>query len=176
MKNESDTVINIGVLRDPKDIIADIDLEGQPQEIVSKVKDFKSKYAKEIRSLAGLDSTPQMIVYIIDKDSKAVKGSDTREDLNSVEDIVGICMNIPGGKRGTDYTATVSIHMQNNPFDDEGDLEEQMKIEIAEPGRMTQSGSSLLKLIQNNNMPILDLLVRESIQNSLDAKMIQTHM
>lgn len=44
-----------------------------------------------------------------------------------------------------------------------------MKIEIAEPGRMTQSGSSLLKLIQNNNMPILDLLVRESIQNSLDA-------
>lgn len=45
-----------------------------------------------------------------------------------------------------------------------------MKIEIAVPGRMTQSGSSLLKLIQNNNMPILDLLVRESIQNSLDAK------
>lgn len=87
------------------------------------VKDFKSKYAKEIRSLAGLDSTPQLIVYVIDKDSKAVKGFDTREDLNSVEDIVGICMNIPGGKRGTDYTATVSIHMQNNPFDDEGDLE-----------------------------------------------------
>lgn len=47
---------------------------------------------------------------------------------------------------------------------------EQMKIEIAEPGRMTQTGSSLLKLIQNNNMPALDLLVRESVQNSLDAK------
>ena len=45
-----------------------------------------------------------------------------------------------------------------------------MKIEIAEPGRMTQTGSSLLKLIQNNNMPLLDLLVRESVQNSLDAK------
>lgn len=45
-----------------------------------------------------------------------------------------------------------------------------MKIEIAEPGRMTQTGSSLLKLIQNNNMPVLDLLVRESIQNSLDAR------
>ena len=27
-----------------------------------------------------------------------------------------------------------------------------MKIEIAEPGRMTQSGSSLLKLIQNNKI------------------------
>ncbi len=45
-----------------------------------------------------------------------------------------------------------------------------MQIEIAEAGRMTQSGSSLLRLIQNNNMPVLDLLVRESIQNSLDAK------
>lgn len=45
-----------------------------------------------------------------------------------------------------------------------------MRIEIAEPGRMTQSGSSLLKLIQNNKTPILDLLVRESIQNSLDAQ------
>ncbi len=45
-----------------------------------------------------------------------------------------------------------------------------MNIEIAEPGHMTQSGSSLFRLIQNNNMPILDLLVRESVQNSLDAK------
>ena len=45
-----------------------------------------------------------------------------------------------------------------------------MQIEIAEAGRMTQSGSSLLRLIQNNNMPVLDLLVRESIQNSLDAR------
>lgn len=44
-----------------------------------------------------------------------------------------------------------------------------MRIEIAEPGRMTQSGSSLLRLIQNNDMPIIDLLVRESVQNSLDA-------
>jgi len=44
-----------------------------------------------------------------------------------------------------------------------------MKIEIAEPGRMTQSGSSLIRLIQNNKTPVLDLLVRESIQNSLDA-------
>lgn len=46
-----------------------------------------------------------------------------------------------------------------------------MQIEIAEPGRMTQTGSSLLRLIQNNNMPVLDLFVRESVQNSLDAGM-----
>lgn len=44
-----------------------------------------------------------------------------------------------------------------------------MKIEIAEHGRMSESGSSLLRLIQNQDMPLLDLLVRESVQNSLDA-------
>ena len=44
-----------------------------------------------------------------------------------------------------------------------------MQIEIAEFGKMSQSGSSLLKLIQNNDLPILDLLVREALQNSLDA-------
>ena len=45
-----------------------------------------------------------------------------------------------------------------------------MKIEILVPGKMTQSGSSLFKLIQNNNTPSLDLFVRESVQNSLDAR------
>ncbi len=44
-----------------------------------------------------------------------------------------------------------------------------MKIEIAEHGRMTESGSSLLRLIQNQDIPLLDLLVRESVQNALDA-------
>ncbi|SDW61049.1 hypothetical protein SAMN04487759_1262 [Kandleria vitulina] len=45
-----------------------------------------------------------------------------------------------------------------------------MKIEIHSNEKMSQSGSSLLKLIQNDDMPNLDLVVRESIQNSLDAR------
>lgn len=44
-----------------------------------------------------------------------------------------------------------------------------MKIEIAKEERMSESGSSLLRLIQNNGTPTLDLFVRESFQNSLDA-------
>ncbi len=44
-----------------------------------------------------------------------------------------------------------------------------MRIEIAEHERMSESGSSLLRLIQNQDMPLLDLLIRESIQNALDA-------
>ena len=44
-----------------------------------------------------------------------------------------------------------------------------MKIEVAKQGRMDMSGSALIRSIQNNSMPLLDLLVRESVQNSLDA-------
>lgn len=44
-----------------------------------------------------------------------------------------------------------------------------MKIEVAKEGRMDMSGKGLIRAIQNNNMPLLDLFVRESIQNSLDA-------
>lgn len=44
-----------------------------------------------------------------------------------------------------------------------------MRIEIAREGRMDMSGKGLLRAIQNDNMPLLDLFVRESVQNSLDA-------
>lgn len=44
-----------------------------------------------------------------------------------------------------------------------------MKIEIAKYGRMSERGSSLLRLMQNHETPLLDLFVRESVQNSLDA-------
>lgn len=44
-----------------------------------------------------------------------------------------------------------------------------MKIEIARHERMSETGSSLVRLLQNHDMPVLDLLVREAVQNSLDA-------
>ena len=49
-----------------------------------------------------------------------------------------------------------------------------MKIEIAKEGRMDMSGKGLLRAIQNNSMPLLDLFVRESVQNSLDAGKAKT--
>lgn len=44
-----------------------------------------------------------------------------------------------------------------------------MKIEKAGFNKMSPSGSSLLRSLQNNTLPDLDLFARESIQNSLDA-------
>lgn len=45
----------------------------------------------------------------------------------------------------------------------------EMKIRLLKQGWMTTSGSSLLRMMQNVNTPALDLIVRESLQNSLDA-------
>ncbi|MCR8968461.1 hypothetical protein [Facklamia sp. 7083-14-GEN3] len=48
----------------------------------------------------------------------------------------------------------------------------QMSIEIARPDeRMSPSGKALLKSLSNESLPIIDLVVRESFQNSLDAKL-----
>ena len=122
-KNYTDkNIINIGVLRDPKDLIADVDLEGKDAGLINRVMKFKAQDAKSIRSEAGLNMTPQLLIYMIDKDSKADSESN-REDLNAPEDIVGLCLNIPGGKRGTNYAAKITIRLENNPFDDNGDLE-----------------------------------------------------
>lgn len=44
-----------------------------------------------------------------------------------------------------------------------------MRIERAEHEKMSPSGSALLRSLQNNKLPVLDLFVREAIQNSLDA-------
>lgn len=126
LSSENDSVIDIGVLRDPKDILADIDLDividKNKNEVKNNIKNFKAKKVKTTRSLAGLDNIPQLIIYMIDKNSKSTSSS--RIDLNAKEDIVGICINIPGGKRGKDYATTVSIHLENDIFNDNGDLED----------------------------------------------------
>lgn len=44
-----------------------------------------------------------------------------------------------------------------------------MKIETLQLERMGMTGSSILKALQNQSMSTIDLLIRESLQNSLDA-------
>lgn len=123
--NAVPNVFNIRTLRVPKDLIADIDLENASEEVRFKVENFDSKYAKELRSLAGLSNTPQLIIYIIDKDSKARDNSTTRKDLDAPVDLVGLCVNIPGGQKGANYVAKVQVRLpDNNIFDSQVDIEE----------------------------------------------------
>lgn len=121
LNNETD-IINIGALRAPIDLIADVDyevLDSSTKELVDK---YATRAVKDIRVNAGLSQTPQLIIYFIDKNSKG--NGKLREDLNALEDIIGICINVPGGRRGTTYGETISIKFENTLFDNMGDVED----------------------------------------------------
>ena len=47
-----------------------------------------------------------------------------------------------------------------------------MDIKLLKNEGFTLSGSGILRAFQNEKMPSLDLLVREAIQNSMDARMV----
>ena len=117
-RTKEDGIIDIGVLRDPADIVKDIDLDGKSSEVYDGVKNFKSKFAKEIRRKAQMDRVPQLLIYVIDKDSearKSTKSADnpTRLNLEAPCNIVGICLNIPEtiGEPGANNVAKISIDM-----------------------------------------------------------------
>ena len=65
-----------------------------------------------------MDKIPQLLIYVIDKDSKARQSSKTadhptRLDLDAPCNIVGICLNIPEtiGEPGANNVARISINM-----------------------------------------------------------------
>lgn len=120
--NNRTDCINIGVLSEPKDLIVDIDLEGKNDALKQKIKDFNGKDAKQLRVQGGLASTPQLIIYMIDKESKVKKSSKRRKNLEAPEDIVGLCLNIPGRKRGVDYSKSIAIRLE--PIKPQLDLED----------------------------------------------------
>lgn len=125
-QNELDEkLLDIGVLRDPTDLLADVDVDsisdpGVKQLVLASITSGKAKGAAGLRDKAGLDTTPQLIIYRVDQHST---GSGTRLDLNADEDIVGVSIYIPGGRIGTSYASSVSIRMKNDIFDGDADLE-----------------------------------------------------
>lgn len=120
--NELDGIINIGVLRAPVDILADVDLEGQSQEVLDIFTHVEETRVKEIRMKAGLGCTPQLLIYRVDKDSAPKSGSASRKPLCAPCDILGLCVNIPGGRIGTNYVAKVCVRLDSS-ISDNGDLE-----------------------------------------------------
>lgn len=122
------SIINIGALRDPLDIVADIDIDSiEDKSVKAEVADFLSHFnakgAMAYRDKSGLETTPQLLIYRVDKNSKAKKNS-VRLDLEAPEDLIGLCLYVPGGKNKTNYVSTVSIKMTNNVFDGDTDLED----------------------------------------------------
>ena len=118
-KNKDDKILDIGALRVPKDIIADIDLdEVSDPSIRDRVKHFASKYAFELREKAGLSRIPQLLIYIVDKDSKPSSKNKDRCNLNAKEDVVGLSLTIPGESKYSGNVATVSVLIEEIGLND----------------------------------------------------------
>lgn len=119
LKKQINDIIDLGVLSNPSDMIADIDLAKQSNDYIERFKREKNveKAFPKLRFDAGMGKTPQLFLYIVDKDSKAPEKTKTRVDLNSKEDIAGLWINIPGAPRGTNYVTKVTIRLEHEDLD-----------------------------------------------------------
>lgn len=117
-------VIDIGALRNPGDLLADVDYNRLDEETRTLIDSCTTGQMKALRNTTGMEKIPQLILYFVDKDSEARPGSQTRVDLKAPENIAGYCLNIPGGSQGVDYATKISIKIDSDVFDGEADLEE----------------------------------------------------
>ena len=124
-----ESIIDIGALRAPCDLLADVDLDqiqddSVRQEVEEYINSGNTRHAMAFRDKSGLETTPQLLIYRVDKDSKISSDkSKTRVDLGASEDLVGICLYIPGGRIGTSYVSSVSVRLKNDIFDGDADVE-----------------------------------------------------
>lgn len=120
--------VNIGVLSNKKDYVADIRRKQIPDEKIwedlRSGKNISTEY-QSYRRIAGVSNIPLLLIYIIDKDSTPMRknkdSKNKRVDLKSEEDLVGLAMLIPG-IRGSHGSNRVKLK-QIQESDDIGETE-----------------------------------------------------
>ncbi len=115
--------IDLGVLTDPKEKVADVIADQLPLDVKKLYNSYKTENAHAIRVAAGLGSTPSLVIYIIDKNSSIRNEKSNRFDLNAIHDIAGLSINIPGDRINSSYTASVMIDLSN--YFEESDIEDE---------------------------------------------------
>lgn len=127
-RNEiEENLLDIGVLRDTTDLLSDVNLESVDDADFKKmlttfIESGRVEGAAGLRDRAGLETTPQLIIYCVDKNSTA-SSAGIRQNLEAAEDLIGMSIYIPGGRIGTSYASSVSIKMNTDIFDGDADLE-----------------------------------------------------
>ena len=86
---------------------------------------------KEIRVKYGLGNVPQLIIYRIDKNSKARQNNknldspNRRMDLRFSDDPIGVYINVPGEYKAGSYAKALTIKMDNLEVDDFSEIDHQ---------------------------------------------------
>jgi hypothetical protein len=125
----SDDGVSIGALRDPKDLLADA--RGLEESGLSKTG-FSNSQVAELRCKGGVGTIPQLLIYLIDKDSDYVPSTKVapaprrvRQPLNAKAHIVGISLYLPGSQgKKKHYVTHVTVDIPDNFTASENSLEE----------------------------------------------------
>lgn len=119
-EESGDGTINIGVLRSFNDFLSDISVRKEDQGILSTMKDVKHNTValNLLREKLGLSTNPQLLIYVIDKDS-IPRSNSNRYPMNAVEDIVGFSINIPGIRKGKSTVQSLTVHINSDEFDND---------------------------------------------------------
>lgn len=122
-RSRDDGAVAIGALRAPKDLVGDVD--GMP----TVIERFTDDNVRDVRKNAGLEKTPQLIIYRISKDSKAEReNSKTRLDLDTEEDIIGISIWVPGVRKSDgnpNFAASLRVNIPDIAIENDSDPEVQ---------------------------------------------------
>lgn len=127
-RGSDDETINIGVLRAPSDLYADVLSKDRNVDINQEISKPNTNWVK-VRQKTGLGNVPLMIIYCIDKCSKfneKRKNTNDRSDLNSKEDIIGLSISVPGvdTNRGVQYGG-LQIKIPTENLEGKGGYEEE---------------------------------------------------
>lgn len=124
----SDGGVSIGALRDPKDLLADA--RGLVDSDLPSAG-FGTDDVAKLRDRGHVGSVPQLLIYLIDKDSKprepkvAPESRRVRSPLDAKAHIVGLSLYLPGshGKQKS-YVTHVTVHIPETFTGSEDNLEE----------------------------------------------------
>ncbi|MBS5888395.1 MAG: Z1 domain-containing protein [Clostridium sp.] len=115
-------VFRLGAIRDSSDLYVDI-----PKNVRERAKDYPPSNMSQIDSLrkeCDFGSTPELIIYLIAKDSQPDKKKSVKTiPLDSPVDIIGIALNIPAGDIKKDFSEEVSVDLSK--YNEEKEEEEE---------------------------------------------------
>lgn len=123
----TDDIIDIHALRSPRDLLADIpDASDAPESVKKSNMGAITRYRRQ----KGMSNVPQLLIYRIDKNSKADKGAKTRQNLNTPYDLIGLNIWLPESDRRTvnknmvEYVA-VAIKDYDQPLNSGTEVDEE---------------------------------------------------
>jgi len=115
LPDRSDGAVSIGALRDPRDLLADAG-SATAADLKGALNNIK---VDELRKGSGVGGIPQLLFYLIDRDSKpgdaareVKEDGSARGDLAAETDIVGLSLWLPGvSDRKTSYAVRLTVRI-----------------------------------------------------------------